>query len=67
MKHPGFTLIELLVVVSILGLMFLVSIPGFSRFSAQLALKASAQSLAAELRHLQSQAVLAETVAEKKE
>ena len=58
MKRAGFTLVELLVVISILGLMFLISIPSFSRFSSQLALKASAKTLASDLRHLQSQAIL---------
>ncbi|MFH1347685.1 MAG: prepilin-type N-terminal cleavage/methylation domain-containing protein [Candidatus Margulisiibacteriota bacterium] len=58
MKRSGFTLIELLVVISILGIMFLISIPNFSRFASQISLNASAKTLASELRALQSKAVL---------
>lgn len=57
MKKNGFTLIETLVVVAIIAALFTLSIPTFSRFSAQLSLNTSAKALASKLRAIQTQAV----------
>ena len=56
--HRAFTLIELLVVIGIIAILSLIALPTFSSFSAQLCLNATARALAAQLRNLQSHAVL---------
>ena len=58
MKRKAFTLIEILIVISLLALLISISIPTFSRFSAQLCLNTSARALASELRRVQNQAIL---------
>ena len=56
--HPGFTLVEILMVLGFLMVSLAVALPTLSNFSGQLLLKASARSLASDLRALQSQAVM---------
>jgi len=57
MSRKGFTLIETLVVVAIIAALFAISIPTYSRFSAQLSLSTSAKAVASNLRAIQTQAV----------
>ena len=57
MSKNGFSLVEMVIIISILGVLFAVTLTTFTNFSARLSLVASAKSLAAELRALQSQAI----------
>lgn len=50
-------IVETLIVITVLTILFSISLPAFSNFSAQLSLDTSAKALLSELRNLQSQAV----------
>ncbi|MBU0671601.1 MAG: prepilin-type N-terminal cleavage/methylation domain-containing protein [Candidatus Margulisbacteria bacterium] len=58
MKRTGFTLIEILVVMAILTIVSSFSFKTLPRFAGQLYLNGAAQTIAAELRALQSKALL---------
>ena len=58
MNRKGFTLIEILIVISVLALIFSITLPTLSTFSAELSLEASTKAVASELRNLQSRAIL---------
>ena len=61
MKRPAFTLIELITIIAILGSIVFITLPGLSRFSANLSLQASAKTIITELRQLQTKARLTHT------
>ena len=54
----GFTLVEIIVIISILSVLFSLTLPLSRRFSSSLYLHTSARALASELRQLQSRSVL---------
>jgi prepilin-type N-terminal cleavage/methylation domain-containing protein len=58
LDKKGFTLVEIIVIISILSVLFSLTLPLSPRFSSSLYLHASARSLASELRRLQSNSVL---------
>jgi prepilin-type N-terminal cleavage/methylation domain-containing protein len=58
MQRKGFTLIESIIVMSIVALLFTISLPRLSAFSKQLYLNNSAKLIASNIRQLQSQARL---------
>lgn len=61
MKSSGFTVIELMVVMSIIGILLLVGVPNYFNYASDQRVVTTAQTLAADLRVAQREAVAQRT------